>query len=53
MEFNIMTEDKFEKIKNLHFTAKQLQLCKETEVDIEQERKAFIQWHLDRNKTRK
>jgi hypothetical protein len=53
MEFNIMTEDKFEKIKNLHFTAKQLQLCKETDVDIEQERKAFIQWHLDRNKTRK
>ena len=53
MEYNIMTEDKFEKIKNLHFTAKQLQLCKETEVDIEQERKAFIQWHLDRNKTRK
>ena len=53
MEYNIMTEDKFEKIKNLNFTAKQLQLCKETEVDIEQERKAFIQWHLDRNKTRK
>ena len=53
MEFNIMTEDKFEKIKNLHFTAKQLKLCKETDVDIEQERKAFIQWHLDRNKTRK
>ena len=53
MEYNIMTEDKFEKIKNFNFTAKQLQLCKETEVDIEQERKAFIQWHLDRNKTRK
>ena len=52
MEYNIMTEDKF-KFKIYHFTVQQLQLCKEIDVDLEQERKAFIQMASGYNKTRK
>ena len=53
MEFNIMADNTFDKLLKLKFTHKQETLCKENDIDINEQYEIFKKWHLDKKRTRK
>ena len=53
MEINIMVDNTFDKLLKLKFTHKQETLCKENDIDINEQYEIFKKWHLDKKKERK
>ena len=48
-----MADNTFDKLLKLKFTHKQETLCKENDIDINEQYEIFKKWHLDKKRTRK